>query len=328
MSNDIVLRQNTELSNISPEIAAYLAQLDQLNIKKGFDCPTIKIVSSLKANETTKIPVGNYYKEIRGKDWKNTYEDLGRKLSMVFLRVANLYTYYDEIENKVIFKTTEYGKGITDQLVCTDSAGNIVYQGTAIGFKAWAIKNHPKIRANAQYPMSMFASRTVIYLLNPFEMKPGTAEGIYRMYMGTANNDYLWEFQNKITGNPIRYVTGITPEARDNGTNRSYVHKFEIEQELTAVSLVEAIKLKQELDLYLAGLTAETAKPKPIEDTDVPAEMPVPQSIQTPYEQVAITTRKDIDEVPLKAGPVNTGVCGIITRTAAEAIADAEDIFS
>ena len=254
---------------------------------------------------------------------------------MVFLRVANLYTYYDEIENKVIFKTTEYGKGITDQLVCTDSAGNIVFKGSAPEFKAWAIKNHPKYRANASYPMSMFASRTVLYLLNPFEMKPGTAEGVYRMYMGTANNDYLWGFQNKITGNPIRYLTRITPEARDNGTNRSYVHQFEVSEELSAITLIEAIKLKQELDSYVAGLTEATATPRPV-PVDVPVEMPAPKgldAIMVQAEQEDAQIKRPMTVTATTAGFIpatasSVPATGTTTRTAAEAIADAEDIFS
>jgi hypothetical protein len=275
-------------------------------------------MSKLKTSEETGIPMGNYYKKVKGEDGKYVLTDLGRELRLVVLRIAQQYTYYDEVLQKTVMKTTEFGKGVSDSLICTDADNNIQFEGTAKDFKEWALKNHPKFAGNSQYPQHMFKYRTVIYVANPYETKPGSADGVYRMYMSTACNDYLWAYQNEISGFPIRYETQFVPEAKDNGAVRYYVHKMSVVDELSALSLIEMIKLKQELDSYLNGLPAVIKTPKvdEVDLTDVMAE--AEEADEGDIVRHAVPNEASFTAMNAEAAPI---------KSADQAIADANAVF-
>jgi hypothetical protein len=221
-------------------------------------------------------------------------------------------------------KTTEFGPGVSDTLVCTDMEDKIQFEGTPKDFKEWALKNHPKFVQGSQYPTSMFKYRTVIYVANPAETEPGTPNGVYRMYLSAANNDHLWAFEQEITGYPIRYVTSFKPEAKDNGGVRFYIHQMHPVEELQALSLVEMLKLKQELDGFLNGLPSNIKAPKadaplaePVDVTEIiaeaeeadaeivrPATIPVSQTVPQAAPQTAPTPTKTVDQAVADAESV------------------------
>ena len=61
-TTNVVATQNAELVAISPEIAAYLAEIDKLNVKRtGIMTPTIACMRSVKESEDYGIPLGNYF---------------------------------------------------------------------------------------------------------------------------------------------------------------------------------------------------------------------------------------------------------------------------
>lgn len=54
--------QNAEVAMISPDVAAYLAEIDKLNVKRsGIMTPTIACMRSVKDSEDYGIPLGNYF---------------------------------------------------------------------------------------------------------------------------------------------------------------------------------------------------------------------------------------------------------------------------
>lgn len=321
MTNDLTTTQSQALANVDPAVAAYLAELDKLNMKRnGVSAPEIGCMSTIKISESTKIPMGNYFKKTKNEAGEFVYEDLGRDLQLVILRKAHQYNYYDSVEQKTVMKTTEFGPGVSESLICTDNDNNIQFEGTAKEFKDWALKNHPKFVQNAQYPSSMFKYRTVLYVANPAETEPGTPKGVYRMYLSTANNDYLWAYEQEISGFPIRYITQFVPEAKDNGSVRYYVHKLSVVEELQALSLVEMIKLKQELDAFLNVLPTNLKVAK----SDDPIDAIIQEAESADVSDVVRPTTIPVSQTVPQAAPQTMPAP---TKTVDQAVADAEDVF-
>ena len=328
MSTTDLVTQNAELAELSPDVAAYLAELDKLNSNRGaIITPTIGCMRTPKEIEMSGIPMGNYFKKIK-KDDKIEYTDLGKQMNLVILRIANQYTYFDAIDNRLIFKTTEFGPGIANDLMCVDAANNVVFKGTPKEFKEWALKNHPKFDANPQYPTSMFKYATNVYVADPFSTEAGTSNGVYKMSFSTTNNDYLWKYQQSISGFPIRYITSFTPEAQDKGANRWYINKLEAQEELPALQLVEMIKLKQDLDKYIHSFyeNLKVAKVDDFEDAEIMEEVvevkaPILPPVVPPVAPNLVATPELLGKVLAESTAPS------LAKTAEEALKAAEDVF-
>lgn len=223
---------------------------------------------SVKDSESSQIPLGNYFSKTKDKDDKIVWKNRGRELKMIILRIANQYSYFDAVDNKMIMQTTEFGKGIADSLICYDSEKVIQFEGTAKEFKEWALKTHPKF-GQSEYPQSMFKYGTVVYVADPFELEAGTSKGVYKMNFSTTNNEKLWAFQNSISNFPIRFITKFTPVAMDKGTNRWYINDLVVEEEVDALHLVQVVHLKIELDKYFEKIPALLKTPKVDDENDI-----------------------------------------------------------
>lgn len=239
----------TPTAIVQAEIQAYLAWLDKKALAKPASWAyfhELRVIASDKLSEDLLQAKGTFV--FISKKWdKHKFDPAGPAVEGIVIRTATQYTMFDEIEKKAVYFTNEFNYG--EEVVLKSYEWVIVYRGDQAWLKAWALKNVPDPKSKPDYPKHLLKFKFVWYIIIPSKYEEDNpVDSVYRIYISVSWLDNVKDWKDSLRGDPIRYVTRLQTEKKDNGWVRFYPVKPVVQGEVPMSDLMKYVQVKKELD--------------------------------------------------------------------------------
>lgn len=293
------------------EMEAYIAELDKRALPQasGPQFTELRVISTDSMSEDLIQAKGTFALLSVDENNKRVSTPVGPIAEGVIIKVTNQYTIFDKAENKVTYSTNEFERGVEDRIICKNAEGQAIFKGNQAQFKDFAIKNFPDDKANNtpgnKYPRHLFKFRFVYYVLMPKDIPTlGPVGAVKRLYMGVSSMDNIKIYEKSLQGTPLRYLTQITTEKKDNGGVRFYPVILEATQQLPMPQVMEYAKIKKELDEALQQHVSNAIESATIIELRSPSQPPTVAEIQAAKEKMALDALAEAHAIDAEAAAI------------------------
>lgn len=271
--NNVTTTTANDLANVSDEVLAYLAELDKKATARPIGWayfPELRVVASDKVSEDVGKVKGSFILITKDADGNKKMSPIESPVHAVILKVTNQYNIYDEVEAKTTYITNEFERW--DTIALKNAEWATLFKWTQSELKAWALVHLPDPKSKPDYPKHLLRFKFVHYILIPSLFNPeNPVWSVFRLYSSVSSLDNHKAYDSSLKWAPIRYITEITTEKKDNWWVRFYPICMKTVWEVPMSELMPYLNIKRELDEALKNINLDFINDSPLQVETWPA---------------------------------------------------------